>query len=152
MKRRRRVNFNCRYYRVQCANWWCRCPVSAGWRSMGGDTATRDEMCLIKCPRSVGVHGVSSRRGTIAHRMDLMIAGSPQHDNGAGFASTRLRPSCAVPCWNSAFWCFWLGSTIRVWETQTWGCERLLEDHAGSVYALTVLEGKLVSFSRTGMG
>lgn len=35
-------------------------------------------------------------------------------------------------------------STIRVWETQTWGCEKLLEDHAGPVYALTVLEGKLV--------
>lgn len=37
-------------------------------------------------------------------------------------------------------------STIRVWETQTWGCEKLLEDHAGPVYALTVLEGKLVSY------
>lgn len=36
-------------------------------------------------------------------------------------------------------------STIRVWETQTWGCEKLLEDHGGPVYALTVLEGKLVS-------
>lgn len=36
-------------------------------------------------------------------------------------------------------------STIRVWETQTWGCEKLLEDHHGPVYALTVLEGKLVS-------
>lgn len=36
-------------------------------------------------------------------------------------------------------------STIRVWETQTWGCEKLLRDHAGPVYALTVLEGKMVS-------
>lgn len=36
-------------------------------------------------------------------------------------------------------------STIRVWDPETWKCERLLSDHIGPVYALTVLEGKLVS-------
>ena len=43
-------------------------------------------------------------------------------------------------------------STIRVWETQTWGCEKLLEDHAGPVYALAVLEGKLVSYNPLWVG
>lgn len=38
-------------------------------------------------------------------------------------------------------------STIRVWDPVTWKCERLLSDHIGPVYALTVLEGKLVSYS-----
>ncbi len=57
-----------------------------------------------------------------------------------GFLSLSLSLSLSV---------FLLGasSTIRVWETQTWGCEKLLEDHAGPVYALTVLEGKLVSIA-----